>query len=554
MELQPQLCGGIVRDVRHPNDLDLYLQIHHAGNERWLLISVDPSHPRLYLVHQRPQNTPSPSGFCSLLRKEMEGTRLIGLIQSGFDRALALIFRRSGQPSRLLLIELMGRHSNIILLNDQNLILDAIKHVPARKNSFRTVLPRHAYIPPPLPDRPDPTELTGIEEFSTFRQPVESLDPPSLSNAFIGISPILSQEIVYRARMNGIEAAWRSIFGAVQAGEMNPVIVSSEGRILGAYPLPLHYLTSSEQSRRPSLNQALEEAYGARISETNAIERRLQLRKMLSRSIAEQEKILNAIMVSISESSQAERYRRIGEILTVNAHQIPRGSTRVKLPDFYSPDQEPIEIELRPDLGARKNAENYFQRYRKARDGAEYHARRRLEIERKLALLKEFLAALDADLTDGELEELERKCFEPLHPATGRALPVAGKGKSPFEGHKIGRTLIQDKWEVLYGLNAESNDYLTTRLAAPNDLWLHVRAASSAHVIIRSFNRPESVPIEVIKLAADIAAKHSSTKHSHTVPVDYTLKKYVRKPRGAAPGAVTYQREKTLMTSPAGGE
>lgn len=554
LELQPQLRGGIVRDVRHPTDLDLYLQIHHAGKEHWLLISADPNHPRLHLVHQRPSNAPAPSGFCSLLRKELEGRRLAGLIQSDFDRALALIFHRPDHPSRLLLIELMGRHSNIMLLNGQNLILDAIKHVPARKSSVRTVLPHHTYIPPPLPNRLDPTELAGIEDASIFHQPAENVEPTSISNDFIGISSILSREIVYRARLNGIKAAWRSIFGAVRTGESNPVIVSSEGRILGAYPLPLHHLTSSEQSGRPSFNQALEEAYGARISETNVIGRRLLLRKMLLKAIADQEKILDAILVSTAESTQADRYRQIGEILTLNAHQIPRGATVVELPNLYAPNQEPIEIVLRPELGARENAENYFHRYRKARDGAEYHNRRHLEITAKLASLKGFLPALDADLDEAEFENLERKCIELLQPATGSALPATGKEKSPFKGHKIGRALIQDKWEVLYGLNAESNDYLTTRLAAPNDLWLHVRAATSAHVIIRSFNRPDSVPIEVIKEAAEIAAKHSPTKHSHLVSVDYTLKKYVHKPRGASPGTVAYQREKTLMVSPLCGE
>lgn len=255
---------------------------------------------------------------------------------------------------------------------------------------------------------------------------------------------------------------------------------------------------------------------------------------------------LKSIERTVAESKRAEDYRRIGDLLLANLNNIEKGAKSVRLIDYFNPDMPEIEVELDEKLAPQQNAERYFKRYRKARDAAATAEARRSTIMQEIALLK-----------SAESEAEEAKSVDSLKALremlTAQALLrreiAQEKQEEEFAGHRIRRVITSEGWEILYGENAAANDYLTQRIARPNDVWLHARAITGAHVIVRTAGHSSNVPKSVLLEAATIAARNSEAKHSFLVPVDHTLRKYVRKPRGSAPGFVTYRNEKTIDVS-----
>jgi predicted ribosome quality control (RQC) complex YloA/Tae2 family protein len=260
----------------------------------------------------------------------------------------------------------------------------------------------------------------------------------------------------------------------------------------------------------------------------------------------------------LRRGEDVEQWKIAGELLAANLYRVERGSTSVEVPNYYDPEQRPLRIELDAELTPQENVERLFRRYRKGTDAALQAMEQSESVGKRLADAR----AWEARIADTPLEglpvlreELSRTGL--LQSGSGRPGEKlsAGSGGRPAvpeypPGVRIRRYLV-DGWEVLLGENSTSNDYLTTRVARPDDWWLHVRASPSAHVVVRAGGHPERVPHHVLQEAARITAAHSESKHSSYVPVDYVLRKFVRKPRGSAPGLVTYRGEKTLSVEPA---
>jgi predicted ribosome quality control (RQC) complex YloA/Tae2 family protein len=239
-----------------------------------------------------------------------------------------------------------------------------------------------------------------------------------------------------------------------------------------------------------------------------------------------------------------------------NLWQISLGTTQITVQDYFDPNYAERVIALDPELSGQENAGEWFEKARKARGGAEIAKEQCARAKAPIERLQEALAQVEAW---EEAEEHDTNALKALHKRlrSDQLLPdevmieaQARKNASEFQGHKIRRVMTPQGYEVLIGETATANDFLLTRLASPNDLWFHVRASASAHVIVRTNNRPDAVPRTVIEAAALLCARHSSEKHASIVPVDYTLRKYVRKPRGSAPGYAHYERESTLHITP----
>jgi predicted ribosome quality control (RQC) complex YloA/Tae2 family protein len=233
-----------------------------------------------------------------------------------------------------------------------------------------------------------------------------------------------------------------------------------------------------------------------------------------------------------------------------NLHSVNRGDEAVELPNYYDPGQRPLRISLDPTLSPQENAASYFRRYRKAKSGEDALQKQMAELEQKRESAHVLLTRVEAAQSMQEVELL-RPEVERLAPLRApHEAPAAHRGLRTAPAPKIQRIQAEGGWEILVGETKEANDYLTTKIASPDDLWFHVRAAASAHVVVRTGRRPQQVPREVIMQAARLAAAHSEAKHSSVVAVDYTLKRYVHKPRGSAPGAVIYRNEKTVHVEP----
>ena len=550
-EMRRALARGRIQRVTQPGELELLLTVRSGGANHLLTISADALFARAHLTYARRPNPPEPAAFCMICRKYLEGGIITAVEQRGFDRILDLSVETAGQQLTLT-AELMGKHSNVILISESGMVLDAIKRISPKKSRFRAIHPGSSYIQPPAPrgsQSPFEATTSDLDELQRMSDP-EAL-AARLMGRFGGLSPFLADELALRGGQVSLNQAWAEIFTAASGSLWTPVLVRGEdSRSIGAYPFPTVQAPAADQHERTSMNIALDHHYGSALSGAERDAAVSGLSGEIERARAAREKKRDSLLRSLEEAGRAEESRRLGELLLANLHRIEPSSDSVTVEDHYALGSPPRTIPIDASRSPHENAENYFRKYRKSRDGAALHRDFLKRTEEDLRLLDAAMHSLQAAVDTDQIKELRRELASAglLRSEEERA------GRDPrrkdFGGKRIRAVSTPEGWEVLVGENSEANDYLTTRVAGPNDLWLHVRATPSAHVVIRTRNEPFRVPQSVIKRAAILAAQHSPAKHSETVPVDYTLKKHVRRPRGAAPGAVLYQHEKTIHVSP----
>jgi predicted ribosome quality control (RQC) complex YloA/Tae2 family protein len=484
--------GGKLQGVRQPSEDEIVLYLYANGKEGMFLLSCDPTFARSYFVTRRPATLNPPPTFCSTLRARIEGAILCGVTQIQGDRILELKFDAPGGQFRLI-AELMGKHSNLILVEPGGRVLSAAKWVGASKSS-RPIQSGTEYVLPPV--------LKGGTDLKT--------------------SPF------YRKLAEAIGATPRMGSPVLSVGN-------------GAYPCSVAALGYPEVSRT-SISVALEQHFNQAIPahETEAV--RASLLTQLNRVVLAREVAIADLTLARDSGEKAGRWQRWGELILAYGPSFSGGSNL----NAWDYDGTEVVIPVDPELDFKQNSTIYFEKAKKAKA--------------RLGFVGEQIARLSAELADvrrliGLVERAERLdvILELQSQAKQRRwlnsqpVPTNKKEERPYEGHRIRETTSPGGWQILYGENAEANDYLTMRVAKSNDWWLHVRGGTSAHVVIVTRNQPDRVQREALEYAAKIAVLHSVSKHSGFVSVDYTLKKYVRKPKGAAKGSAFYTHEKTLI-------
>lgn len=565
-ELGRTISGGKIEKITQPTEWEIVLRVYHAGTVHYLLLSADPEFARVHRSLIRRENPPQPPAFCMLLRKYLDGAWIDAVsMPLGFGERVLHIDLRAVDGARYALVaEIMGKHSNVILVNAAHTILGAIKPITRQMSRFRQILPGLPYAAPPR------QRATG--EGGHKRDPFGPFDPESvpapapgeeadwLLQTFAGVSPFLAQEIVLRAKppltSQSLWYALSEVLTHVRVGDYAPRVWSdARGTTQGAYPIALRAVPAHLQYARDSISVALDQAASS-ISRVETLARaRLSLQAALHRTRKARERERDELDRALRNADRAGEYQQSGDLLLSHQHLIQKGQQLVSVPDYYvppQPDGEPTMrfIALDPSQSVQENAERFFKRSRKARTSMNTLQVRRIEIDEELALLTQAELDSASAATEQQITAIREAvsallAYNARH-SDGRAEGPGHKEGPAFEGHKIKTYRSVDGWEILVGENATANDYLTTRVASPSDIWLHVRAATSAHGIIRAQNRPAAVSAAALQQAAGLVAARSEVKHSSLVPVDYTLKKYVRKPRKSAPGSVTYQNEKTL--------
>lgn len=557
-ELRQTVVRGRVQKIRQSSDPDFTLEVRGPGRTYLLFISVDARFPRLYLTSSSPQSLPEPGNFCMILRKYLSGAFISSLSQVEMDRVLHFEIDSSEHGRLSLVLEIMGKHSNLILINPAQKILGAAKHVGSSISRYRQVLPGRDYTPPPGEPKIDPRALDFNAYETMLRDNRPEASPQALRqwlmSTFSGFGPFLADEIAARASVDGTVSHDKLREELLLLGDMvrrsayEPVLITDpHGAGLMVYPMPSVQYPASQQHPRASVNEALDALFRGLVSRTALDEERAQTLTAIKRATAARKQTLKSIQRTVAESERADRYKEIGEIVLANLHAIEKGAKKVALADFFDPEMHEIEIELDEKLEPQANAERYFKRYRKARDSAATAESRRAQVEGEIARLNAALEEAESAKTVEALRELRASLTSA---GLLRQEVSAEKQEAEFPGQRIRHITTPDGWEILYGENSTSNDYLTQKVARPNDVWLHARQITGAHVIIRMAGRKPPVPKPVLLQAAKIAALNCDAKHSSLVPVDHTLRKYVHKPRGSAPGFVIYRNEKTLDISP----
>ncbi len=594
-ELRALLVGGQIQDIRQPSATDITLSIRSQNRTLVLLLSCDAQFARAHLTTRKRPNPVPPPNFCMVLRKYLENLRIRDVRQAGFDRILQIDVgglpigdaaqneEEKDAPSYTLTAELMGKHSNIILVNGEGVVLDAAKRISKRINRVREILPGLTYAPPPTQtDRVDPFASDAVpflvKEIGANLN-ISSKDFAEILLAlYAGISPFLAREMAarftaargrqgtggstddsashieqgtqaaQRTLRAALEQVWQETFYSGAKSQIGAFVArDAQGQMAGAYPLRLLQIPDLRQEPLASLNNALDDTFGQQIehARTSAIEG--ELRGLVGQEIKRTERQRQSVARTLAEAERSEQYKQTGELLLANLWRIQPHTKEVTLQDYYDPAFPDRAIELDAKLTPQENADSYFRRYRKARDAYERALEESVRLDDRAEELRVAQNALAHAQTEEELRALRtdlqtRGILRPP-PASERERSGA---EPEFAGHKIRRYTTPQGFEILVGENATSNDYLTLRVASPNDWWMHVRAAASSHVVVRSRGKPYEVPHSVLVRAAELCASHSQQKHSSLVSVDYTLKKHVRKPRGSAPGAADYQHEQTL--------
>ncbi len=546
-ELRRSLAGARVQGVRQHNATDLTIELRSPGQTHRLFCSADAEFPRFYLSAVSEAVPETPPGFCMLLRKHLVGTRLAEISQVRMDRIVIFKFVRSQSEPLRLVLEIMGKHSNVILIDHQDKILGAAKHIGSSVSRARQILPGRDYSLPPGADKIDIASLQQQQFHALWQARSHHQELCDwLVKTFSGFGPFLAAEIGARVASEAEESVWHelSLLGEVVRSELySPVFITNEhGQDLLVYPVCSAQFPDIQQHPRRSINEALDAFFRSAVARRRLDEARGTLLTSIGRAIASRRQALKSIQRTLAESENAERYRQIGELILSNKHLVGKGDTSVVLTNYFDDDLREIEIELDAKLSAQQNAERYFRRYRKARDSSLSAEQRRTKA---LADLERLEAAAEEAKSASSVEAVSAIRHKLLSEGYLRETTPA-EPQPLFDGHRIRRVVTENGWEILYGESAQANDYLTQKIARPNDVWLHARAVVGAHVVVRASGRKENVPAGVLMEAASIAARNSQARHSSLVPVDYTLRKHVRKPRGSAPGFVTYSCERTI--------
>jgi len=562
-ELQARLLGGRISKIYQPEPDELALLLYSGGSNYRLLLSANARQPRIHLTAIEKKNPPAPPTFCMLMRKYIEGGRILAINQVGRDRICRMrigVTDELGNPAEFTLVtEVMGKHSNIVLLNPHGRIVDAVRRISEEVNRYRELLPGLPYIPPPPTEKLDPTGVTG----ATLQAAVAEPGGPAwqfLLDTVDGLGPMLAREAVVRSGapalarvadtdLDRLAAAVHELIGVDQFEPR--LLYDQEDRLKEFHVIPLRHWPGRVQTGFATVSACLDAFYGGRAEEERFRALRGSLAKIVRDEIQRVRKKLKAQRESLQTAENAEAFRVQGELITSNLWQVKKGDTIATVVNYYDPEGGEVTIPLDPQLTPAENAQAYYRRYQKARSGLAMIQEQLAKSEGELAYLEQVEVGLATATSLPDLEEVRRELIAEGYmgdEAKEKRKEKAGEAKEQKAQPPL-TIRSSDGLEIWVGRNNRQNDYLTLKLAAPHDLWFHTKEIPGSHVILRVPPGRE-VPERSIHEAAALAAYHSKGRDSSGVPVDYTLRKHVRKPSGARPGMVIYDNQKTLWVTP----
>ena len=582
-EFHDTILNGQIRHVEQSNRHSITLKISQRAATYYLLISAHPVQARTHLIERAPKGKEK-SHFADFLMKHIARGKIVAIEQMDWDRVLRITIELKSDvivPSRRCLVaECMGKHSNIILIDEATgTILESIKHIDGTVSRYREILPGLNYTPPPRQEKLDPQTL-NYETFAALIENRRELSWKFLFNRIDGISPTLGKELIVRAgdspTPDQLWEAYQQIIAPFNPVHSQPQIliansqrtanadedtghaetVMSEPRaamellndnnqLVAVSALPLRQFPHNECIPFESMNEALCAYYGT-IARVDAIKtERHTLNQVLDKLSSAIDRKLVLLQQELADSEKADDYRIKGELLKANLHRFKRGQTWVEVQNYYSPELNSLKIELDPQRNPSENVQQYFKRYTKAKRG-------RSVINRLIADYTAEQEALRAHAQDVEKAIALEALLEIRSEFT-----KMGWIKSEKQGKKKGirettfrKFTSSNGFQMYVGRNSKENDLLLRQIATARDMWLHAKQIHGSHVIIRNpENRPD-IPMPTLQQAAQIAAFFSKARHTSYAPVDYTWARYVVKPKGSAPGFVTYTREKTLYVEP----
>ena len=554
-ELHKNLSGGRISKIAQPETDELLLTIKSQEGNFRLLLSASASLPLVYLTQT---NKPSPltaPNFCMLLRKHISGGRIIAVTQPSMERILRFeiehLDEMGDQCRKFLIVELMGKYSNIIFCNEQDQIIDSIKHISAQVSSVREVLPGRPYFIPDTQDKADPFTLT--EENFVRRVAEKSCKlSKALYTSITGLSPIASEEICHLASLDSDRPAtsyepeelihlyrtFERYLDPVHEGGYEPSIYY-EGKVPVEFScLPLSIYDNCRCEHFPTVSSMLEQYYAERNTVTRIRQKSTDLRRIVQTALERNIKKYDLQAKQLKDTEKREKYRIYGELINTYGYDVPQGSKSFQALNYYTGEE--ITIPLDPQIPVQENATKYFDKYGKLKRTFEAVTALLKETDEEIQHLRSIQTALDIALQEEDLTQIREELME-----SGYIRKRPSGSKRPKITSKPFHYISSDGFHMYVGKNNLQNDALTFDFAAGCDWWFHAKQAPGSHVIVKT--NGEELPDRTFEEAGKLAAYYSSMRGSEKVEIDYIEKKHIKKPKGAKPGFVVYYTNYSLV-------
>ena len=554
-ELSDALVGGRITKIAQPETDELLLTIKNNKNQYRLLISASASLPLLYLTGS---NKPSPMtapGFCMLLRKHLGGGKIVSVTQPSLERILQFEIEHLNELGdlcrKLLIVELMGKHSNLIFCQENGMILDSIKHVSSAVSSVREVLPGRTYFIPVTQEKLDPLSSDGTAMLQAICGKPLPLGK-AIYTTLTGFSPVMAEELCHRACLNSAEPPsvlteneremlLHQLFRFledVRREQFAPQILFQDNEPVEFAAFPLTVYEDLESRSFSSISALLETYYASKNTITRIRQKSSDLRRIVQTALERSRKKYDLQARQLRDTEKREKYKVYGELLHAYGYNLEEGARSMDALNYYT--NETITIPLDPQLTAQENAKKYFDKYGKLKRTYEAVTELLAETEKEVEHLESISQALEIALSEEDLVQIREELME-----SGYIRKRRSQDKKPKITSRPFHYLSSDGFHIYVGKNNLQNDELTFKFASGNDWWFHAKGTAGSHVILKSEGK--EVPDRAFEEAGRLAAYYSKSRGNEKVEIDYVEKKHVKKPGSAKPGFVVYYTNYSLV-------
>ncbi len=564
-ELNKKLLGGRVDKIYQQEKDEILINIYNKGTNHKLIISSSSNNPRIHLTDHNKPNPSNPPMFCMLLRKHLSGGKILNISQLSMDRIIFIDISSLDELGRTsekrLIIEIMGRHSNIILIDKSSLkIIDSIKRVSHEISRVRQVLPGLKYNYPPSDNKINPLEFNE-KEFYTLLENSNANTPifKFFYTNYMGISPLIGKEICFNSdidikrpigSLDTIEKetlcnSFLEIINKIKKKDYSPVLIKDNysNNYLAFHALDIQQFGNKNKVYIDSISNILNKYYYKNDMIDRVNQKAQGMTKSIQTKLERSQNKLAKQKQELLEAKDREKYKIYGDLLSANLYNIEKGATKVQVENFYTENMEKIIIPLNPKYTAAQNTQRYYKKYAKLKNAHLLLSKQVLETSEEIDYLENVLNSIENCTEISELDEIKDELIKEGYLKSNRKYKNKPKTKT-----KPLHYISSEGIHIYVGKNNRQNDYLTLKFAHKEDIWLHVQKMPGSHVIIKKENK--DISNTTLEEAAILAAFYSKGKNSTNVPVDYTEKKNVKKPKNAKTGMVIYENFNTIFITP----
>lgn len=557
------LVGGRIDKIHQPERDEIVIHVRTFDAHRKLVVSASSAHPRIHLTRATKKNPATAPLFCMLLRKHIGSGKITAIEQSGFERIVKLSVESYDElgdlTTKQLIVEIMGKYSNIILVSEDNRIIDSVKRVDCSVSSVREILPGGIYEVPPIQDK---KALTDWETDIPLDLSKPKKADKVLINSVGGISPLTARELVYSVfgatdinaeeintnKAAELKLAILKLRDTVREHRFSPCMLTDTGtgRIIEFSATDIEqYESLAKKEKYDSMNSLVDDFYLKRDRHERMRQKSADLVKLLNTARERSAKKLSILEQTLRDAENADKYKVFGDLLTANIYRMSDGMKEIELENFYETACPTVKIALDPSLSPSQNAQRYYKKYNKAKTALSEAAKQLDSGRNDLEYIESTLAMVENCETTEDIDAIRSELTAQGY-IRNRQTNVNKRKK---EVSKPMHFVSSDGFDIYVGRNNTQNDYLTLKFANSADLWFHTKDIHGSHTVIK-LGIDKDVPRQTVLEAARLAAYYSKARESAQVPVDYTVIKNVKKPNGAKPGMVIYEGYNTVYVTP----